>query len=256
MRRSERFEVGDRALVDVRLPSGLVDVRTGPAGAIEIVVEAADPDSFDIALVGDTVSVRPPSRWGLRGRTSVAVVAPEGCELELSTTSADVRVIGRFGATRVRTTSGDVEVHSVDRLELGTTSGDVRVRAVQGDASVTTVSGDARVGTVGGRVQGSAVSGDLHIDHVGGDVRFGTTSGDVRIDRCDGSDIALKSISGDLHLGLPPGLTVEADLSTTSGRANLPEPAPPSADGAPRRSVRLALRSVSGDLTIQRVPPT
>lgn len=255
MRRSERFEIGERARLDVRLPSGLVDVRTGAAGTIEVVVEASDPESFDIARVGDTVSVRPPSRWGLRGRTTVAVVVPDGTEVELSTTSADVRMGGSLGPVRVRTTSGDVEIDAVARLELGTTSGDARVGTVHGDASITTVSGEARVGTVAGRVQGSAVSGDLRIAHVGGDVRFGTTSGDVRIERCDGSDIALKSISGDLVLGLPTGISVEADLSTTSGRATLPVPAPPSAGEEPRRPVRLALRSVSGDLTIQRAAP-
>jgi DUF4097 and DUF4098 domain-containing protein YvlB len=203
--------------------------------------------------VGDSVTVRQQSRWSLRARSlCLLVIVPDGAELEMVSASADLRTRGDLGAARVRTTSGDIELDGVGRLEVATTSGDVRVARVHGDATVTTVSGDATLAAVTGRLGGSSVSGDVRADVVGGDVRFGTTSGDVAIGRCDGGAIALKSISGDLSIGLPSGLAVEADLSTTSGRASLPDPAPDDGGAVARRPVRLAMRTVSGDLTVKR----
>ena len=79
----------------------------------------------------------------------------------------------------------------------------------------------------------------------------GSTSGDVRVNRCCGSDIAVRSISGDVRVGLPSGIRVEAEISTLSGRASLPEPAP-SSDQGDRRPVRLHLKTVSGDIRVER----
>ena len=53
----------------------------------------------------------------------------------------------------------------------------------------------------------------------------------------------------DVRIGLPSGIRVEADLSTVSGRASLPDPA---AAGGDRRPVRLRLKTVSGDIRVER----
>jgi DUF4097 and DUF4098 domain-containing protein YvlB len=119
------------------------------------------------------------------------------------------------------------------------------------DSRLSAVSGDYSGRSVGGRFHASTASGDIRVGHVGGDVEVATTSGDIRIERCDGDDITARSVSGDVSVGLPTGIRVDADLSTLSGRTTLPEPTPSSAD-EPRRPVRLRLRSVSGDLRVER----
>lgn len=253
MRRTETFDVGDRPRIEVHLPSGAVEVRAGPIGRIEILIDAAEPDDVTVTQVGDTVTVRQTSRWGFRNRAiRVAAAVPASAEVEVTTASGDVRTTGPLGVVRLRTASGRLDVDTVDRLELTSSSGDAHVGTVAGDCTLNTVSGDAVLRRVGGRLTGTLVSGDLRAATVVGDLRVGTTSGDVRVDRCDGSDVSLKSVSGDVEIGLPSGIRVDADLSTMSGRARLPEADRGATPAGPRREVRLAVRSVSGDITIRR----
>ena len=77
-----------------------------------------------------------------------------------------------------------------------------------------------------------------------------STSGSTRIGHCDGSEISVRSISGDVRMGLPSGIRVEADISTVSGKASMPEPAAPTP--GERRPVRVKLKTVSGDIRITR----
>jgi hypothetical protein len=236
------------------VPAGSVEVRVGEASAVEITIDASHPDDFEVDHVGDSVSVRPTSRWRTRSRTvRVTAVVPPATDVEITSGSADAHLFGALGASRVRTASGDVEVEQVARLEASTASGDVRLTGATGDVSITTASGDCAVGAVGGRLSASTASGDVRADLVRGAVQVGTASGDVRVARCDGDDVAIKTVSGDVTVGLPTGIRVEADINTLSGRTRLPEP--PGADAepaAPRRPVRLRVRSVSGDIRIER----
>ena len=110
-----------------------------------------------------------------------------------------------------------------------------------GEVHASSASGDIRVGTVGGALTASSASGDVSADRVGGDVEVGTTSGDVRLKRCDGDDIAVKTVSGDITIGLPSGIRVLPEISTLSGSTSLPT-GPVAAADVPKRTVRLRVR--------------
>jgi DUF4097 and DUF4098 domain-containing protein YvlB len=253
MSRSERWEVGERPSLDVRVPVGTIEVFAGDAGAIALTIDASDADEFEVFKTGDRVSVRHPSRWARRGRNSRIVAhVPIGTDVELSSTSGDVRLVGRLGVVRLHTASGDIEMGDAARVDVTTASGEFSCDDIEGEATVSSVSGDCTMRRVGGRLDATVTSGDVRIDLCDGDVMIGSTSGDVRIGRCGGSDIAIRSISGDVRIGLPGGIRVEAEISTLSGRATLPEPAP-AADLGERRAVRLQLKSVSGDIRVERI---
>lgn len=253
MNRREEFTVGDHPGASISVRTGSVEVRAGATGRIVVTLDGPDVDRWDVSQLGDSVSVKPASRDGWRARsTRVLVEVPAGTDVEVRSASADISLSGDFGATRIKSASGDVRVGSASRLDVDTASGDATATSVAAVTSCSTASGDVELGHVGGRLTVSTASGSVRVGRADDDVEIGSASGDVRVERCGGSDIALKSISGDLVVGLPAGIRVEPDLTTLSGRTHLPVPAPAGGTES-RRVVRVALRTVSGDITIRRV---
>ncbi|MEO7369960.1 MAG: hypothetical protein ABIZ69_03800, partial [Ilumatobacteraceae bacterium] len=121
MSRSERWEVGERPALDIRVPVGAIEIFTGDAGVVQLTIDSGDVDEFEIFKTGDRISVRHPSRWGRRGRNSRLVAhVPSGTDIEVNSTSGEVRLVGRLGVVRVRTTSGDIEAGDADRLDVAT----------------------------------------------------------------------------------------------------------------------------------------
>lgn len=256
MRRQEAFGVHGPARIEVSVPSGDVDVRSGDADTVLVTVESSSADDVAITQLGDIISITDERRSRFRGRSlRVVVDVPARSSLEVTTASANVRTTGTLGSVRVRTASGDVDLDDADRVEVSTASGRVNARTVSGDARIRTVSGDITGRTIGRELAASSASGDVRCDHVDGCVEVATTSGDIRIDHVGGEDISIRSVSGDLAVGLPSGIRVEADISTLSGHTALPDPADRHDGGhaaSDRRKVRLRLRTVSGDVRVHR----
>lgn len=246
-----RLEVGPLARLEIDIVAGEVRVRTGQPGVVALTIETNDASQIEVTQTGDTVSVHKPWGWsGRRRQVMVQAEVPEGTDIVVTATSAEVRLDGTFGATKVHTVSGNITVGTIERGEVDSTSGDVKLRTT-GALEASTISGDVTVGHVRGRLKASLTSGDLRADRVDGDAEVATMSGDVAIARCDGDDIAIRSVSGDLRLALPAGIRVEPDIATVSGKAVLPSaPALPSV--GERRRVRLRLRTVSGDIRLER----
>ena len=251
---SERYEftVGDRASLDVRTHASPVDVFVTDEGRIVVTVD--QPDRWDVSNVVDAVVVAPA---GKRGRRSgrLAIEVPRGTRVEFKSASADLRVEGDLGALSVATASGDLRHHGrCASLAMSTASGDLRSFGCDGDVEITTVSGDVDLGDVGGRVEITTTSGDIRLGEVAGELAVGSTSGDVRVQRADGTELGVRTISGDVRIGLPTGIRVIPELTTFTGSTRLPEPRRDTGqdDERPRRLVRLTVKSVSGDIEVQR----
>jgi DUF4097 and DUF4098 domain-containing protein YvlB len=251
-RREEHFNVGELARVDVDLATGSVQVAVGDAGRVEILLDASSPEQFDITQLGDSIAVRAPSGWLSRGaKANVSLVVPARTDLTVNVASAEVTVRGELGALRLRTASSTINVEAAGQVEAHSASGSVRIESA-GEVIASSASGDVRVGRVAGPLRASSASGDVQADYVGGDVDVNTTSGDIRLRHCDGDDITLKTVSGDIAIGLPSGIRVVPEISTLSGNTTLPK-GPVSSSEVARRTVRLRARAVSGDVRIQRV---
>jgi len=253
MKRHEEFGVADAASLTVQNRSGSVDVRVGSPDRVVVTLDGADAAGWSVTQLGSAVTVEPGS--GLRGRVRamrVLIDVPAGSGIDVKSASASVALSGALGSARVKSASGDVRVDSATRLEADTASGDLGAVTVEAGASCRTASGDVDLGRIGGRLTVSTASGTVRVGSAADDVAIGSASGDVRVDRFDGAAINVKSISGDVSLGLPAGIRVDPDLVTLSGRTRLPEPSR-SAGSPDRRVVRVGLRTVSGDITIRRI---
>lgn len=248
MTREETFTVGQHAIVEIDLPSGSILVRAGAGGTVSVSVDASNAAALDIGQLGDSISIRA----NRRSRSARLVVeAPIGSDVNVKGASVDVAGRGALGALRVRSASGDVVAEDVVRADVSVASGDTRIELVRSNANFSTTSGDVVVRAIGGRLVANLTSGDLRIGEIAGDAEVETASGDVSIRRCDGTTIAIRTVSGDVRLGLPTGIRVDPEISTMSGKVTLPEPAG-SGPSPQRRPVRVRLRSVSGDIRIER----
>jgi DUF4097 and DUF4098 domain-containing protein YvlB len=251
------FDVGTRPALDVRLASGSLDVRVGAPGRTVVMIDR--PADWEVANVGDSVVVTPKDPRRVRS-ARIVVDVPTGTRVEAKSASARARLDGAFGDVTFSSASGELTISgSCGSLSASTASGDIRSGDVRGDAEITTVSGGVDLGHVAGRLAVTTTSGDVRLAAVDGDLAAQSTSGDVDVRCCSGDAIAVRTVSGDVHIGLRPGIRVKPDLTTFSGRTKLPQPRPdaPDAPEVPttteRRLVRVSVKTVSGDIELARV---
>ena len=244
------FEVGHKPRIEFRVQSGRIDCEPGPDGSIGIDVSGRGADAVEIEQVGDTVVVREEKTTWLRtGSIRITATLPVSTDVELSCASTDMYLNLAIGDLVVRTASGDVNFEASKSLEIKTASGDVRGVFVEGDARIGSASGDLVLDRVGGDLSATLASGDVRAGEVGGDLRANSASGDIYIDAFLGNDIALKSVSGELHVGLPTGIRLDANMNSLSGEIHLPGTRSKPSDGD-RRKVKLTAKTVSGDIRI------
>jgi hypothetical protein len=246
------FDVGDPATLEVRVSTGKIDFATASAGHITVDVSGSGADFIIVEQAGNTVTIREERHlWGSR-TVSIRAAVPAGTNVELAVAAADVLSRVDLGRVFGKTASGDVDLGRVEALELRTASGDVRVDTCAGVCEFGSASGDLRIHQVEGDVRVSTASGDVTVERTAGRLEIKTASGDINIRSCFGDSLEAVSMSGDIHLGVPEGTRVEADIDSLSGEVKLPTRRPPGGDSV--RQLRVRAKTVSGDIELRRVP--
>lgn len=270
--RSERFATPGRLTVEVRLPSGRVELES--TDGEETVVElrplrdnSGSREAVEQAIVECrdeaggrrvTVDVGRKTVFGLtfeiNREVGVRVLAPHGFAAEVAVAAADVDARGRLGSAKVKTASGDVALERVDGdAEVKTASGDVAALRVGGRAELQSASGDLALLRVGGAAQVRSASGDVLVRDAAADVTVNTASGDQRVEAVESGRVELKSASGDLWVGVRQGSRVWVDARSLSGDTSSEldlDAAPEGADEGPL--VEISATSMSGDIRIAR----
>jgi len=175
---------------------------------------------------------------------------PVGSQVDVHTSSGDVRVIGLKGDVSVTTASGEIAVKDAKAVKLASVSGDIDVQDASGAIEAKTTSGELKVsGELRAALRYTSISGDLTVlgpcRVAGCKITAETTSGNVTLARRGDHalGIRLRSHSGELHgaEGLPvemkrvPGQATEwstrlgagtgtLELSTQSGDIQLDTP--------------------------------
>ncbi|GAA1914056.1 DUF4097 family beta strand repeat-containing protein [Nocardioides hwasunensis] len=267
--------------IDLYVENGRGSVVVTASDTTETTVRITGPraEEYDVRHLVDgpgraRVAILAPHRnggiFGKDSRTEIVVGVPVASGLEAKVGSSDVAAHGRLGDTRVDSGSGDVSLDVVDgetavksgsgdvtaELLAGsglvkTGSGDVVVRRADSSLLVTTGSGDVRIEASGDELAIKTGSGDAEVRAMAGEAVFTTGSGDLVIGDAAAGRITAKTASGDVRIGVRPGLPVWTDVRTASGRlsSDLPstgEPAP----GQPYLEVRAT--TASGDVTLHQ----
>lgn len=262
--RREVFRTPGALRLEVRNVAGSVDVRTVDGEETVVEIESSseiEQDALvDLRETGGghelVVAVESEKRFlfvRVAPDVHIRVTCPHGVRADVKGVSADVRLHGRLSDVHAKTVSGDVQVGQVDGgLDAKTVSGDVSAGEVGGRAVAQSVSGDVELRRVVGPVELKTVSGDARVDEAGSSVEGQTVSGDVRLSSVGEGSVRLRTVSGDLTIGVRPGSKVWLDVSSKSGEtvSELPVGDAPSQGEGP--SLELRATALSGDIKISR----
>lgn len=267
-------EVGLVAVTARETDATVVSLEPDTPGAEEIIERA----TVECRPAGGrhVVAVKVPHRHGMRfvrrNGVIVRVEVPPGCDVTVVTGSADVEITGSVDAAditsasgsistddvaadlTVKTASGDITVGAVGgELRVHSASGDLRCSSVAGAAVFSTTSGDLELGAAAGRVEVKATSGDVRLGELSHGARIMNVSGDVRVLTLGEGALRVRSVSGDVCVGVARGVDLHVDVETMSGSVHSDIPIE-DARGPGSGDVRadLSIRSVSGNIEIGR----
>lgn len=170
-------------------------------------------------------------------------------DLILKTTSGELSAGGlAAGTAEVRSTSGDVTIHSVGLrgdLAVETVSGEIGLEGVSAQAaSIQSTSGEAKLRNVSttGRMSVRTASGDVRLTDVAASapMEVQTVSGEVKLERSDAQTLWIKTTSGDVSGTLLTGKRFVTQ--TTSGDVRVPDSSP--------QGGTCEITTVSGDIHI------
>lgn len=173
----------------------------------------------------------------MRPSADLELHVPKDVHFTVALGSGDIRTHGPIGASRLKSSYGDVQVESATGdLELDSSSGKVELGGASGAKRVTLHSSygdlaaqhveadevqlDSSSGTVrladssGKRIELRSSYGDVSARHVAGELVAKTSSGDVKVEDLRGATATLTSGYGDVLLD---GFQGDLSASTSSG---------------------------------------
>ncbi len=263
--------------IDLVVEIGRGRVRIVAVDTSETTVDLEGPDADEVTVTFEDNLLRvigPKHNGGFFGRergVEVTVTLPTDSNTAVKTGSADIEIGGQVhdvrlksgsgdvtcdtfsGAGSIDTGSGDIEVSEAHaELQVKTGSGDVSVGTCVRELNISTGSGDVEVGTSNSRTVVKTGSGDLRVVTANADVSLSTGSGDLTIGTARRGKVSAKGASSDVHIGIPAGTPVWADINTVTGsiRSRL------ESVGAPEEGqdhIELQARTVSGDIVLDQV---
>jgi Putative adhesin len=218
------------------------------------------------------IGPRPRISWigsGPYESVDVKVELPTGSRLTAEIAVGGVRTVGRLGATRIKSSTGAVDVDITGDLWLraghggatvGTAEGGVDITAAYGQIRIGTVTGDAllkssyggiEIGETGGDLEAKLSYGDLDIAKALGSITAKTAFGGIQLGEVSSGSIQVESGFGLVTIGVRPGVPAWLDLVSKDGHVRN-ELAGDAAPDTSEQTVAVRVRTQSGDVTIQR----
>jgi len=250
--REQRFPMTGTPRVSFRLPLGEARVVEGAAGEVSVVLDGRESavGRFIVEMRGDELVIEPDRTSAIRwSSVDLTIRLGEPGDIRARLTSADLKATIDLRSVHVESASGDIVIGDVlADVTIHSASGDVRLGKVGGRLDAAAASGDVHSDTVAGGASVKSASGDILLGEASGDVVIKSASGDVSVSRFDGSWLDVKSLSGDVTIGVTPGRRFEVEFQTLSGDVRTDFPVSSGGDGG---TGRLNLKTVSGDIVVK-----
>lgn len=268
--------------VAIHLPVGAVEIIASDRSDTIVTVVPTNPtraadrrgaEDTRVEFDGSRLTITGPKpRFSIIGPSEsmdVTVEVPTGSRLTSESSVGSVRTTGRLGATRIKASTGAVDVDATADLWLRAAHGNATVGTADGSAEITADHGQIRIGTVTGSALLKASHGNITIGESGGDVDGKLSYGDLEITRAlasvtaktaygsielreiSGGSVQVESGYGQITIGVLDGVRAWLDLSSKDGRVRnqLDEGGSPVETD---QTVAVRARTQFGDITVQR----
>ncbi|WP_426592113.1 DUF4097 family beta strand repeat-containing protein [Cellulomonas sp. McL0617] len=266
----------------INLQVGALDIVAGDRDDTVVTVSPTNPakavdrrgaEETRVDFDGRRVSVtgpKPRLSWiGPNESVDVRVELPSGSRFTAEVSVGGVRVTGRLGATRVKSSMGTVDLDTTGDLWLKAGHGNVTVGTAQGSAEIVADHGQIRIGTVTRDAVLKASHGSIQVELSGGDLEAKLSYGDLEVARALGSvaaktaygAISLREVSsgsiqvesgfGQISIDVRADVPAWLDLSSKLGHVRN-QLADNRAPDESEQTVAVRARTQSGDITIQR----
>ena len=277
-----RFDTPTPIDLAINLPVGAIEVVASDRTDTVVTVSPTNPDKAvdrrgaeetTVDFDGERLTItgpKPRLSWiGPTESVDITVELPAGSRLAGELAVGAVRTRGRLGATRVKASTGAVDLEHTSDLWLRASHGNAKVGTADGGVEVTADHGQIRLGTVTGDALLKASHGSITIGEAGGDVEAKLSYGDLEIGRAAASvaaktaygSIQLREVSagavhvesgfGQIAIGVKSGIPAWLDLSSKEGRVRN-ELDGEAAPAETERAVEVRARTQFGDITIER----
>lgn len=199
----------------------------------------------------------------------LTVELPTGSRLTAEISVGNLNSRGRLGATRVKASTGAVDLEHTGDLwlraghgnttvgtvdggaEITADHGQIRVGTVTGDAMLTSSHGNIRVAESGGELEAKLSYGDLEIERALGSVTAKTAYGAIELREVSSGSIQVESGFGQIAIGVRDGIPAWLDASSRDGRVRNDLDGGRAPD-ASEQTVAVRARTQFGNITIQR----
>ncbi|WEO77147.1 DUF4097 family beta strand repeat-containing protein [Cryobacterium sp. SO2] len=266
----------------INLPVGAIDVIASDRADTVVTVLPTNPakpvdrrgaEETRVEFDGRRLTITGPKpRFSWIGPTEsvdVTIELPTGSRLTAEIAAGSMRSLGALGATRIKSSTGPVEVDATGDLwlraghgnvTLGTADGSIEITADHGQIRVGTVTGDSilkashgsiQVGESGGDLDAKLSYGDLEITTALASVSAKTAYGSMQLRDVSSGSIQVESGFGQVTIGVRQGVPAWLDLASKDGHVRNQL----GADSAPdpsEQTVVVRARTQWGDITVQR----
>lgn len=218
--RVETYDVGDNPAFDIQTNAGDILVKEWDQSRVKIEL-TGDSNLVDAAVVDvttDLITIHSREKSRMFGRrVHITVTTPPGGSVRARVGAGTIRVRAEMNDVALESGAGDIRVDEpVKDVTIRVGSGDIMLPEISGDADISSANGDIRIKSVN-NVKISTAAGDVRLNNVERSARVKSASGDITVRRFAGTDLDVKTMSGDVRIGLIPNLEVKASIKTLSG---------------------------------------
>lgn len=260
------FDTPEPITAEIDLYVGALQINATARADTTVEVRPRDPakdadvraaGKVEIDYAGGRLLVKDPRGEGLgwlvsKGMFEVTVDLPAGSRVHTSTGHVSIRCEGRLGASKLKTSSGNLALDRLDgNAELTSAHGSIRAQEIDGTAVVKTTNGAITLGTVTGELRMNSAYGDITAERALASVAAKNAYGSIRISEVVRGSVDLESSYGELEVGIREGTAAWLDAGSKHGvvRSSLEAAGDP---GPAEETVELRARSVHGDIIIRR----